>query len=52
MKCRPNITNSMPHAPQPLGTYTKLLWTLLMMEKVFPLMEEMKEPMDMTATLL
>jgi hypothetical protein len=51
-KYRPNIANSMPHAPKPLGTRTKLLWTLLMMENVLPLMEEMTKPMDMIATLL
>jgi hypothetical protein len=51
-KCRPNIANSTPHAPKPLGTRTKLLRSLLMMEKVFPLMEEMKEPMDMPTTPL
>jgi hypothetical protein len=51
-KCRPNITNSTPHAPKPLGRRTKLLWTLLMVEKVFPLMEEMKEPVEMMITPL
>jgi hypothetical protein len=51
-KCRPNIADFTPKAPKPLGTRTKLLWTLLMMENVFPLMEEMNKPMDMTATPL
>jgi uncharacterized paraquat-inducible protein A len=51
-KCRPNIVNYTPHTPKPVGTRTKLLWTLLVMGKVFPLMEEMKEPMDTTVILL
>jgi hypothetical protein len=51
-KCHPIIANSAPHAPKPLGMRSKLLWTLLMMEIIFPLMEEMKEQVVMMTTPL
>jgi hypothetical protein len=51
-KCRPNIANSAPHAPKPLGTRSKLLWTLRKMEITFPSMEEMKTPMEVMTTPL
>jgi hypothetical protein len=43
VKFHQNITNSMSHAPKPLGMHFKLLWTPLMMEIIVPLMEEMKK---------
>jgi hypothetical protein len=46
VKCCPNITNSVPHTPRPLGKRSRLLWTLLMMEIIFPLMEEIKRPIE------
>jgi hypothetical protein len=46
VKCRPNIANSAPHTPKSLGMHSKLLWTLLMMEIIFPLIEEMKEGIE------
>jgi hypothetical protein len=51
-KYRQNIANSVPHAPKPLGTRSKLLWTLLMMEITFPSMEEMNTPMEVMTTPL
>jgi hypothetical protein len=51
-KCCPNIANSTPHTPKPLGMHSKLLWTLLMIEIPFPLLEEMKELVQMITTPL
>jgi hypothetical protein len=47
MKCRQNIANPTSHAPKPLGTHSKLLWTLRKMETTFPLMEEMEKLMEL-----
>jgi hypothetical protein len=51
-KCRQNIANSAPHAPKPLGTRSKLLWTFRTMEFTFLSMEEMTELMEVMTTLL
>jgi hypothetical protein len=51
-KCRPNIANSAPHPPKPLGTRSKLLWTLRVMEITFPSMEDMKTLMEVMTTPL
>jgi hypothetical protein len=51
-KCRPNIANSTPHAPKPLGTHSKLLWTLQTMDLTFLSMAEMTEPIEVMTMLL
>jgi hypothetical protein len=51
-KCRSNIANSALHAPKPPGTRSKLLWTLLIMEIIFLLMEEMTKLMEVMTTPL
>jgi hypothetical protein len=51
-KCRQNIANSMPHAPNRLGTHTTALWTFPMMELVLLPMEEMETLMQLMTTVL
>jgi hypothetical protein len=46
------MTNSIPHAQKPMGIYSKLLWTLLMMVTIFPLIEELKEWIEVMTTPL
>jgi hypothetical protein len=51
-KCYQNIANHVPYAPKPLGTHSKLLWTLQTMETTFPLMEEMEKLMELMKEVL
>jgi hypothetical protein len=46
-KCYQNIASPAPHAPKPLGTHSKALWTLRTIETTFPLMEEMEKLMEL-----
>jgi hypothetical protein len=52
VKCYPNIANSIPYVEKPLAMHSKLFWTLLMMEIIFPLIEEMKEWIEVMTTPL
>jgi hypothetical protein len=42
----------MHYAAKPLGSRSKLLWTLLMMEIILPFIEEMNEMMEVMITPL
>jgi hypothetical protein len=46
-KCHHNIANPVPHDPNWLGTDTKALWTILKMDLILLLMEEMEKLMEL-----